>query len=256
MSTIPCPESSSPQRDAGGTQARGQSGGMPPPTRAPPPSSSARSEHVDPVSATVWVETDRPCEVEVLGRRARRSASAGTTTHSSWSRTSSRAAAPLPSCTDGGRLAAGRVGVPAEPQPHRRRSGAFRIAFVPAGTPVPGRVGSPRGSRRRCGSVRQPDRHPAGGPVARRPGPAGDQVYADELTKETKSVLSRLRKRHEAPGGTRGRGRGLRGVHPALHGVVGDPQVPLAAVDDPVVHDLLRPRDDRRLKPRRRGGTM
>ena len=27
--------------------------------------------HVDPVSATVWVETDRPCEVTVLGRRAR-----------------------------------------------------------------------------------------------------------------------------------------------------------------------------------------
>jgi hypothetical protein len=26
--------------------------------------------HVDPVSATVWVETDRPCEVAVLGRRA------------------------------------------------------------------------------------------------------------------------------------------------------------------------------------------
>ncbi len=27
--------------------------------------------HVDPVSATVWVETDRPCRVEVLGRSAR-----------------------------------------------------------------------------------------------------------------------------------------------------------------------------------------
>jgi PhoD-like phosphatase len=27
--------------------------------------------HVDPVSATVWVEVDRPCEVAVLGRRAR-----------------------------------------------------------------------------------------------------------------------------------------------------------------------------------------
>src|SRR3954452_17945812 len=27
--------------------------------------------HVDPVSATVWVETDRPCEVSVLGRTAR-----------------------------------------------------------------------------------------------------------------------------------------------------------------------------------------
>ena len=26
--------------------------------------------HVDPVSATVWVETDRPCEVDVLGRSA------------------------------------------------------------------------------------------------------------------------------------------------------------------------------------------
>ena len=27
--------------------------------------------HVDPVSATVRVETDRPCVVDVLGRRAR-----------------------------------------------------------------------------------------------------------------------------------------------------------------------------------------
>ena len=27
--------------------------------------------HVDPVSATIWVETDRPCTVEVLGRQAR-----------------------------------------------------------------------------------------------------------------------------------------------------------------------------------------
>ncbi|RFU19948.1 alkaline phosphatase D family protein [Geodermatophilus marinus] len=27
--------------------------------------------HVDPVSATVWVETDRPCDVDVLGRTAR-----------------------------------------------------------------------------------------------------------------------------------------------------------------------------------------
>src|SRR3954452_21305430 len=27
--------------------------------------------HVDPVSATVWAETDRPCTVEVLGRTAR-----------------------------------------------------------------------------------------------------------------------------------------------------------------------------------------
>src|SRR3954454_1781158 len=33
--------------------------------------------HVDPVSATEWVETDRPCEVAVLGRRARTVSSDG-----------------------------------------------------------------------------------------------------------------------------------------------------------------------------------
>jgi hypothetical protein len=44
----------------------------------PPPGEDAPAlligpllRHVDPVSATVWVETDRPCTVDVLGRRAR-----------------------------------------------------------------------------------------------------------------------------------------------------------------------------------------
>jgi hypothetical protein len=49
---------------------------MSPPEPPPDPSSPVLLlgpllRHVDPVSATVWVETDRPCEVSVLGRSAR-----------------------------------------------------------------------------------------------------------------------------------------------------------------------------------------
>ena len=42
-----------------------------PPARPASCCSGPLLRHVDPVSATVWVETDRPCEVAVLGRRAR-----------------------------------------------------------------------------------------------------------------------------------------------------------------------------------------
>ncbi len=50
----------------------GQSEGMPLPTGDTPALLlGPLLRHVDPVSATVWVETDRPCEVEVLGRTAR-----------------------------------------------------------------------------------------------------------------------------------------------------------------------------------------
>ncbi|MCW2636127.1 MAG: uncharacterized protein JWQ99_2494 [Blastococcus sp.] len=49
----------------------GQSGPMPlPDPSAPVLLLGPLLRHVDPVSATVWVETDRPCQVEVLGRRA------------------------------------------------------------------------------------------------------------------------------------------------------------------------------------------
>jgi hypothetical protein len=45
---------------------------MPPPDRnAPALVLGPLLRHVDPVSATVWVETDRACHVEVLGRRSR-----------------------------------------------------------------------------------------------------------------------------------------------------------------------------------------
>ena len=53
-------------------------GGMPLPGRnAPVLLLGPLLRHVDPVSATVWVETDRPCEVTVLGRRARTFAVSG-----------------------------------------------------------------------------------------------------------------------------------------------------------------------------------
>src|SRR3954454_24932110 len=45
--------------------------GMPPHLSEPVLLLGPLLRHVDPVSATVWVETDRACEVEVLGRRAR-----------------------------------------------------------------------------------------------------------------------------------------------------------------------------------------
>ena len=50
----------------------GQSGAMPLPDESSPALLlGPLLRHVDPVSATIWVETDRPCEVDVLGRRAR-----------------------------------------------------------------------------------------------------------------------------------------------------------------------------------------
>jgi hypothetical protein len=50
----------------------GHSGHMPLPDRSSPALVlGPLLRHVDPVSATVWVETDRPCRVTVLGRQAR-----------------------------------------------------------------------------------------------------------------------------------------------------------------------------------------
>ena len=47
--------------------------------------------YVSETEATVWVETDAPCEVEVLGRRERTFCVEGTTTRWSASRISSPA---------------------------------------------------------------------------------------------------------------------------------------------------------------------
>ena len=126
-------------------------------------------------------------------------------------------------------MATGRVGVPAEPHPHgRRRPGAFRIAFGSC------RYASPR-------TVEDSEKIPPDAldlyasriaplPEDRWPDALvllGDQVYADELTTETQLVAAASAgpAPQAPPRGAGGRGGRLRGVHPALSGVLGDPQV-------------------------------
>jgi hypothetical protein len=87
--------------------------------------------HVDPVSATVWVETDRPCEVEVLGRRARTFAVSGH--HYALvvvEGLEPGSATPYDVRLDGEQgVAGGLVVVPAQPDPDAGPAGPFTIAF-------------------------------------------------------------------------------------------------------------------------------
>ncbi|RBY82083.1 alkaline phosphatase family protein [Geodermatophilus sp. TF02-6] len=157
--------------------------------------------HVDPVSATVWVETDRPCEVEVLGRSARTFAvgghhyalvvveglEPGSTTpyqvHLDGQRVWPDASSPFPP---------GRIRTPGRPGP-------FRIAFGSCRYATPTTVDLDEGI--------PPDaldtyaEQLTGQPEDEWPDALvllGDQVYADELTPATRSWLS-LRRGRPAP---------------------------------------------------------
>jgi hypothetical protein len=160
--------------------------------------------HVDPVSATVWVETDRPCEVEVLDRRARTFCVGG----HHYALVLVEGLEPGSSTPYEVHLDGGRVWPPAgsEFPPSRIRtpggSESFRIAFGSC------RYASPR-------TVEDSEGIPPDAldlyasriaPVPEDQWPdalvlLGDQVYADELTKETKSWLAR-RRRDRSPDGT------------------------------------------------------
>jgi hypothetical protein len=160
---------------------------------------------VDPVSATVWVETDRPCEVDVLGRRARTFCVGG-----------HHYALVVVEDLDPGsatpyevRLDGALVWPPRDSEfpPSRIRTpgheGAFRLAFGSC------RYASPRTVEDSEGIP--PDAldlyasQVAALPEDRWPDALvllGDQVYADELTKQTKSVLHRRRdgrRKRESP---------------------------------------------------------
>lgn len=159
--------------------------------------------HVDPVSATIWVETDRPCSVTVLDRTARtfcvhghhyalvvvEDLEPGSTT-------------PYEVHLDGHRV---------WPQPHSDfppsrirtvgRPGPFRIAFGSC------RYASPTTVDVRDGIA--PDaldsyaRRVAGTPEDEWPDALvflGDQVYADELTPGTENWLALRRDLEPAPG--------------------------------------------------------
>lgn len=148
--------------------------------------------HVDPVSATVWVETDRACEVDVLGRRARtfrvgghhyalvvvEGLQPGSTT-------------PYEVRLDG-EFVWPSAGSPFPPSRIRTPdgSGAFRLAFGSCRYASPATVEDSEGI--------PPDAldlyasRMATLPESQWPDALvllGDQVYADELTKETTSWL-------------------------------------------------------------------
>jgi len=157
--------------------------------------------HVDPVSATVWVEADRPCTVGVLGRTARtfcvgghhyalvvvEDLEPGSTTPYEVHLDDVRVWPPRDSA-----FPPSRIRTPG-------REGAFRIAFGSC------RYASPRTVEDSEGippdaldlyasqvAALTEDRWPDALVLL------GDQVYADELTKHTKSLLHRRRDREQA----------------------------------------------------------
>src|SRR3712207_1123477 len=152
--------------------------------------------HVDPVSATVWVETDRPCVVDVLGRRSRTFCVGG----HHFALVVVEDLEPGSTTPYEVRLDGERVWPPeaSEFPPSRIRTpggpGGFRLAFGSC------RYASPR-------TVEDSEGIPpdaldlyaariAAQPEQRWPDALvllGDQVYADELTKVTKSWLARRR---------------------------------------------------------------
>ncbi|RBY96682.1 alkaline phosphatase family protein [Blastococcus sp. TF02-8] len=177
---------------------------MPPPARsAPTLLLGPLLRHVDPVSATLWVEVDRPCEVSVLGRRARTFSVAG----------HHYALVVVEDLEPGSvtpyevHLDGTQVWPPEDsPFPPSRirtpgRPGAFRLAFGSC------RYASPRTVPRSEGVP--PDAldryavHVAGLPEDRWPDALvllGDQVYADEITDSMREQFAARRDLDAAPG--------------------------------------------------------
>ncbi len=170
------------------------------PTAASPPALllGPLLRHVDPVSATVWVETDRPCVVDVLGRTARTFCVGG----HHYALVVVEDLEPGSTTTYEVRLDDAQVWPPEDSEfpPSRIRTpgrpGPFRLAFGSC------RYASPR-------TVEDSEGIPpdaldlyasqiAALPEDRWPDALvllGDQVYADELTARTTSLLHRLRDR-------------------------------------------------------------
>ena len=160
--------------------------------------------HVDPVSATVWVETDRPCEVEVLGRRARTFCVDG----HHYALVVVEGLGPGSTTPYEVRLDGERVWPDdASPFPPSRirtpgRPGPFRIAFGSCRYAAPGTVDPGEGIPPDALDVYAA--RIAALPEEEWPDALvllGDQVYADDLTPATRSWLT-LRRGEKAPAGT------------------------------------------------------
>jgi hypothetical protein len=160
--------------------------------------------HVDPVSATVWVETDRPCTVAVLGRRARtfcvgghhyalvvvEGLEPGSTTPYDVALDGERVWPPARSA-----FPPSRIRTPAQ------EGGRFRIAFGSCRYASPLTVEAGRGLPPDALDVYATglaERAEAEWPDALLL--LGDQIYADELTPHTRRWL-RLRRGEPAPAG-------------------------------------------------------
>jgi hypothetical protein len=154
--------------------------------------------HVDPVSATVWVETDRPCTVDVLGRTARTFCVGG----HHYALVVVEGLEPGSSTPYEVRLDDVRVWPPERTEfpPSRIRTpggeGAFRVAFGSCRYATPSTVGADEGippdaldSYAARIAAQPEDRWPDALVLL------GDQVYADELTHGTKKWLELRRNR-------------------------------------------------------------
>jgi hypothetical protein len=152
--------------------------------------------HVDAVSATVWVETDRPCEVEVLGRRARTFCVGG----HHYALVLVEDLEPGSSTPYEVHLDGAAVWPPAQSSfpPSRIRTAdgrrPFRIAFGSCRYASPSTVDASEGIP--PDALEAYAARIAGQPEDEWPDALvllGDQVYADELTPVTRSWLSRRR---------------------------------------------------------------
>jgi hypothetical protein len=157
--------------------------------------------HVDPVSATVWVETDRPCEVTVLGRRARTFRVAG----HHYALVVVEDLEPGSTMPYDVRLDGAQVWPPARSSfPPSRirtpgRSGAFRVAFGSCRYAAPSTVDvrdgiPPDALDAYAARITETPEHEWPDALVL----LGDQVYADELTPHTRRWLG-LRRGEEAP---------------------------------------------------------
>lgn len=156
--------------------------------------------HVDPVSATVWVETDRPCEVDVLGRRARTFTVGGhhfalvlveDLTPGSTTPYEVRLDGALVWPQAGSGFPPSRIRTPGRPGPFRLAFGSCRYASARTVQESEGIPPDALDLYARQLAARPEDEWPDALLLL------GDQVYADELTERTRRRLVRRRDRGE-----------------------------------------------------------
>ena len=208
--------------------------------------------------ATVWVETDAPCEVEILGARDAHLPGRGPPLRA---RRTSRASNPAGRHAVRGALDGERCWPPptadwppsVHPDAGAGEHAAARFRLVPGAPPARAALDADQG-RRRPGPRDRRALRVLALRMREQPTPTtGRTCCCCSATRSTPTrsrprprEFIRARRDTEQPPGARG--RRLRGVHAPLPGVVGRPGDPLAAVDGPERDDLRRPRRPRRLE--------